>query len=164
MVKKFYVLVACAAVALFCLPVLNADDKPAETKAKVVCPVSGKDVSADHTVEYKGGKVSFCCPNCLAAFKKDTKKFATKANLQLVASGQFVQTKCPLAGKKFDAEKSTKVAGLEIGFCCGGCLGKVKKAEGDDQLALVFSEDPFKKGFEKKKEKKDESKLINRED
>ena len=39
------------------------------------CPVSGKPIDPEHSVEYKGKKVYFCCPNCPAAFEKDPEKF-----------------------------------------------------------------------------------------
>ena len=42
------------------------------------CPVSGKPIDPEKTVEYKGKKVYFCCPNCPAAFEKDPEKFADK--------------------------------------------------------------------------------------
>lgn len=42
------------------------------------CPVSGKDIDPTKTVEYKGEKVYFCCPNCPKAFENDPAKFAAK--------------------------------------------------------------------------------------
>jgi len=42
------------------------------------CPVSGKDINPEATVEYKGEKVYFCCPNCPKAFEADPEKFAAK--------------------------------------------------------------------------------------
>jgi YHS domain-containing protein len=42
------------------------------------CPVSGKPIKAEHSVEYKDKKVYFCCPNCPAAFEKDPEKFLDK--------------------------------------------------------------------------------------
>ena len=61
--------------------------------------MSGKAVDATKTVEFNGGKVAFCCENCPKAFNADSAKFAAKANLQLVQSGQLKQVKCPLTGK-----------------------------------------------------------------
>jgi YHS domain-containing protein len=113
---------------------------------KVKCPVSGKAVKADATADYKNAKVYFCCQNCPKAFAKDAKKFATKANMQLVQTKQAKQVACPISGKDVK-DAVAKVAGLEIGLCCNNCKGKVDKAEGDDKLALVFAEKPFEKGF-----------------
>jgi YHS domain-containing protein len=42
------------------------------------CPVSGKPIDPAHSVEYKGKKVYFCCPNCPAAFEKDPEKYLDK--------------------------------------------------------------------------------------
>ncbi len=122
------------------------------------CVVSGGAAKEDKTVEYKGGKVYFCCENCPKAFEKDVKKYSTKANHQLVATGQAKQAKCPLSGGKLNAEKTVKVGGVEVQFCCEKCQGAVAKAEGDAQIELVFSDTAFEKaGYEvpKKEEKKD---------
>lgn len=121
------------------------------------CVVSGGAAKEDKTVDYKGGKVYFCCENCPKAFEKDVKKYATKANHQLVATGQAKQAKCPLSGGKLNAEKTVKVGGVEVQFCCEKCQGAVAKAEGDAQIELVFSDAAFEKaGYEvpKKEEKK----------
>lgn len=42
------------------------------------CPVSGKAIDAAHSVEHKGKKVYFCCPNCPKAFSADPAKFEAK--------------------------------------------------------------------------------------
>ena len=121
------------------------------------CVVSGGAAKEDKTVDYKGGKVYFCCENCPKAFEKDVKKYATKANHQLVATGQAKQAKCPLSGGKLNAKKTVKVGGVEVQFCCEKCQGAVAKAEGDAQIELVFSDAAFEKaGYEvpKKEEKK----------
>ena len=113
----------------------------------VNCPVSGKPASADVTADYKGGKVSFCCGGCCAKFTKDSSKFATKANHQLVATKQAVQCGCPISGGKLNPDTALKVCGVDITFCCNGCKGKVAKAEGDAQAKMVFGDKAFKKGF-----------------
>src|SRR4030067_460012 len=103
-----------------------------------------------------GGKVFFRCGGCKAAFEKEPEKFTTKANLQLVLTGQVVQKGCPLSGRKCNPETEISVSGATVAFCCNGCQGKVAKAEGEKQLELVFSADPFKKAFEIKKEPAEE--------
>ena len=113
----------------------------------VKCIVAAKnDAKADKNRDYKGGKVYFCCDNCPKAFDKDTAKFASKANAQLVQTGQAKQHKCPISGQDVDATKELTVGGAKVQFCCDMCKGKVEKATGDDQLNLVFSEDAWKKG------------------
>ena len=43
------------------------------------CPVSGKEINPEHSVEYKGEKVYFCCPNCPKAFEADPEKFISQS-------------------------------------------------------------------------------------
>lgn len=42
------------------------------------CPVSGKAIVAEQSVEHDGKKVFFCCPGCPDAFKADPAKFVAK--------------------------------------------------------------------------------------
>ncbi|MFO1006465.1 MAG: hypothetical protein U0929_10935 [Planctomycetaceae bacterium] len=139
---KSFAAVAC--MLLVAGLVVAADAKKFDQK----CVVSGGPAKEDKTVDYKGGKVYFCCENCPKAFEKDVKKFATKANLQLAATGQAKQAKCPISGGKLNPEKTVKVGGVDVQFCCENCQGKVAKAEGDAQVELVFSDAAFEKaGF-----------------
>lgn len=139
---------ALAVGALVAVGTLRAAD---EKKPELKCPVSGKAANADFVVEFNGGEVEFCCPNCPKAFKANSAKFAPKANLQLVQSGQLKQIKCPLTGKPMSADKKVEVEGVEIALCCGGCLAKAKKASGDDLIVLLFKD--TSKGFEPAKKK-----------
>jgi YHS domain-containing protein len=119
----------------------------------VKCIVAAKNAAkADKTRDYKGGKVFFCCDNCPKKFDEDTKAFASKANAQLVQTGQAKQAKCPLTGGDLNKETEITVAGAKVQFCCNMCKGKVEKAEGDAQLDLVFSDKAFEKaGFKVEK-------------
>lgn len=144
---KARLIVFSAAAFLACTTVYAADVK----LEGILCPVSGKAVKAESSVDYKGGKVYFCCDKCPAAFEKDTAKFSTKANLQLVATGQAKQVKCPITGKDLNDATAIEVGGVTVAFCCNNCKGKVTKAEGDEQLNLVFGDAAFKKGFEVQK-------------
>ena len=114
-----------------------------------------KAANPEKSAEFKKGKVFFCCDGCKGKFEKDKEKFATKANHQLVATKQYTQKACPFSGGDVNPEKTTKVNGVEVGFCCGNCLGKVEKAEGDEKVEMVFGAKAFDKGFEvaKKEEK-----------
>ena len=142
--------------------VVAEEAKKEAAKFEQKCVVSGAAAKEDKTVDYKGGKVYFCCEKCPKAFANDTAKYATKANHQLVATGQAKQAKCPLTGGKLNAEKTVKVSGVEVQFCCEKCQGKVAAATGDDQVALVFSDAAFEKaGFavpKKEDAKKEEPK------
>lgn len=142
--------VLAASVALLVISVgLAAAEKKAESKA--TCPVSGKAADESTTVEYKGAKVHLCCPGCVEPFKKDTAKFAAKANHQLVVTKQAKLVKCPLSGGKLNPETAIEVAGVKVCFCCNNCKGKVAKASADEQVQLVFGDEAFAKGFEIKK-------------
>lgn len=133
----------------------SADETAPKAKGqkefKATCPVSGKDAVREQSVAYKDKKVYFCCGNCKAAYEKDSAKFANKANWQLVQTRQFVQVKCPLSGGDIDKTKTAEVGGVKVSFCCDMCKGKVAGATGDDQVAMVFADGPFAKGFEARK-------------
>src|SRR5262249_55922221 len=121
----------------------------------VKCVVNPKaDVKADKSVDYKDGKVYFCCGNCPKKFGEDKAKFTTKANAQLVATGQAKQAKCPLSGQDLDKATEITVGGAKVSFCCNMCKGKVEKAKGDDQLELVFSDKAWDKAEFKVEKKK----------
>lgn len=148
---------AMLAVSVVCLG-QSASMRAAETAEKpafkAACPVSGKPASKEHAVDYKGGKVYFCCDGCPAAFEKTPAKFSAKANRQLVATGQAKQVKCPLTGRPLNPETAIKVGDVKVCFCCDGCKGKAEKLEGDDQVTLIFNDAAFAKGFENKAQKK----------
>lgn len=146
--------VCCTIIASSVTSQLSAQDVNLEG---VKCIINGnKAASVDAVVDYKGGKVYFCCQGCVKKFKADVElkeeaKFATKANHQLVVTGQFTQKGCPMSGGPVNEEFMTEVGGAKVGFCCGNCQKKVVEAEGLAAKAdLVFSEVAFKKAFEKK--------------
>ena len=140
-------LVSLSALAVFAIGAIAAEEEE-EAEFSAVCPVSGKDALEDKTVEYRGATVYFCCENCPKAFEADTEKYATKANHQLFATEQAELVKCPLTGRALNAAQTVEVSGVEVTFCCPNCKGKVARESGDDQLALVFADAAFDKGFE----------------
>lgn len=150
----------CGAVAcgLLAGAAVVADEKAAIDLKDVKCVIAPKDAKADKTAAYKEGHVFFCCDGCKGKFAKEPEKFATGANRQLVATKQYEQKACPLSGGDINPEKTAKVAGVEVAFCCGKCQGKVAAAEGEEQVALVFSEKAFEKAFKAVPEKEDDSK------
>lgn len=113
------------------------------------CPVCGKAARAAHHASHHGGVVDFCCADCAKQFAAHADKFAAKANFQLVASGQFKETKCPLEGYALNPKATVVLGGMNITFCCKGCRNVVSLAKGDEQINLVFGDKAFKKGFEK---------------
>lgn len=148
---KFKKFVASIAVAGLLLGVTAwAADEGKIDLEKIKCVVAAsKPASPDKMVEFEKGKVFFCCDGCKGKFEKDKEKFASKGHHQLVATKQYKQKACPMSGGDVDPEKTTKVAGVEVAFCCGGCLGKVEAAEGDEaKIELAFGGKAFEKGFE----------------
>ncbi len=115
----------------------------------VKCVVADKDANPSKSADYKKGKVYFCCGGCAGKFAKTPKKFAVKANHQLVATKQYEQKGCPMSGKAIDPNVTATVAGTEVGFCCGGCQSKVEAANDKAALKLVFSDKAFANGFKK---------------
>ena len=112
----------------------------------VKCVVAGTAAAKEeNAVDYREGKVYFCCTNCPKKFEKDKAAFATKANHQLVATKQYEQTACPFSGNKLDTEKNIEVAGTKVSFCCDGCKAKAEKMKDDEKLESVFSEKAFAK-------------------
>jgi len=124
----------------------------AKKKVALVCPVSGDPADKTIFASYGGGKVYLRCNGCKAKFEKNAKKFATKANLQLVSTGQFVQKGCPCSGHKLNKETQVSLGDVKVAFCGKGCQKKVAKAEPEKQLELIFSSKAFKKAFALKKE------------
>jgi hypothetical protein len=142
-------ILAASLVVLLVSAAVIAAEKKAEFKA--TCPVSGKAASESTCVEYKDAKVYLCCPGCEEPFKKDTAKFAAKANHQLVATKQAKLVKCPFSGGKLNPETAVEIGGVKVCFCCNNCKGKVTKASAEEQVQLVFNDEAFAKGFEIKK-------------
>ena len=80
---------------LFNVSAFASDEKDA------VCPISGeviKDVTTK--AEFKKGNVYFCTESCKLDFTKNVSKYASKGNFQLASTGQYVQTNCPVTGRK----------------------------------------------------------------
>lgn len=119
-----------------------------EKEFKATCPVLGKEAKKEFSADYKGAKVYFCCEKCQAAFGKDQATYTVKANAQLVQTGQAKQTKCPFSGHALNPDIKVKVGETDVGFCCNSCKNSVSKLKGDDQMAAVFADKPFQKGFE----------------
>ena len=139
-------ILAFSAAALVVCSSLHAADL-----AAAKCPVSGEAVSKDASIDYKGGKLYFCCKDCAATFAKDKAKYAAKANKQLVVTGQAVQKSCPLTGNPTNASTAIDVGGAKIAFCCNGCKGKVSKMTPAQQVKAIFADKVFDKNFEIKK-------------
>lgn len=141
---------AFAACLLFVVGGAAQADEPKLDGVK--CPLSGRAIDETKSADYKGGKVYFCCGNCLAKFESDPSAFATKANAQLAATGQAKQTACPFSGRPVNKATEITVAGAKVGFCCNNCKGKAESASKDEQLKMIFSDKAFSKAFKVKKD------------
>ena len=159
MIKKMFPAIFLVSAILF-----GGDDPKAKT---ITCVVSGDEINKDELKDhdfsnYRDGKVYFCCGGCKMDFDESPKKFATKANFQLVSSGQYTQTACPVNKGKIHTAKAKKnlkkvtVNGMEVDLCCPGCLKKYNKA--DDKFALIFSDKRYEKRFASKDAQKTKSK------
>ena len=110
-----------------------------------------RNVAANQSVDYKNGKIYFCCKRCARKFAGRPDEFATRANRQLVATGQYIQTGCPVTAGEVDDEESSDVGGVTVKFCCDECKDKIDNANSDeDRAELVFGEKSFRGAFSKK--------------
>jgi YHS domain-containing protein len=145
MMKKAF---SCLAVLLVAGATVVAADLDLDG---VKCIVKDKAATEGKSADYRDAKVYFCCGGCAGKFAANTKKYATKANHQLVATKQFKQKACPFSGGELNSETAVKVAGVEVAFCCNKCQGKVESAEDDAaRVNMIFANKSFEKGFEKK--------------
>ena len=138
---------AIIATLLMAVSLIGSTDAQ-ELPEGIKCVVAGKPAKASAAADYRGGKVYVCCDHCVETFTKDSSKYATMANLQLIQTGQFVQTQCPISGGDVDKEQTLEVDGVKVAFCCGNCKSKVESADSDEaKRKLVFANKMFEKSF-----------------
>lgn len=125
---------------------------PSKNLRAARCPVTGERVSEEASIDFKGGRLYFSGVECLEKFSEDRAKYEAKANAQLVITGQFKQTHCPLCGDEVVPAIRTKVCGVDVSFCSSECLRKVKRASVDQRAEMVFGE-AFSKAFATTQEK-----------
>lgn len=148
LIRKF--LASTVAVLVVAGMTVMADDIKVDGIQCVVAPRAAK---AEQSVEYKEGKVFFCCGNCPKKFAEDKEKFAPSANAQLVATKQYKQEKCPFTGGPLNPETELEVGQAKVKFCCNNCRGKVATADAAKQKEMVFADKPFEKAFVKAESK-----------
>ncbi|HZE97001.1 MAG TPA: hypothetical protein VE981_08235, partial [Planctomycetota bacterium] len=51
---------------------------PVEDPINKKCPLTGKDIVAGRTVEYKKQLIGFCCADCVSKFEGDPEKYIKK--------------------------------------------------------------------------------------
>ena len=137
---------AVASIAVLAVTLYAAEEIKLDGIKCVMNPKAA--AKAEKSVDYKGGKLFFCCGNCPKGFTKKLeggdKLVAAKGNAQLVATGQAKQAKCVFTGGPLKTK--LEVAGATVQFCCNNCKGKASKMEGEDQLLAVLGDDAFEKG------------------
>ena len=142
------VMIGVVATVLLIAVTVTADDISVEN---VKCLISGAPAQADKSIDYKDGKLFFCCNNCPSAFDAEDESMVIKANHQLVATKQYEQKGCPMSGGPVTQGTEVTIAGATVGFCCTNCKAKVESAEdAAAKMKLVFSNEAFKKAFQKK--------------
>ncbi len=107
------------------------DEKQKEGDAAAMpkCPVSGEPVNLYVSVAADDGPVYFCCPDCIAKYKADTKKYTDKVTEQRAALAKLpkVQVTCPVSGKPVNKKEFVEIKGEKIYFCCPDCKPKYEK-------------------------------------
>ncbi len=137
---------------IFCAIVLLAPtDTLSQDLSGIKCIVNGdKNATPDASVRYREGLVYVCCEQCAEKFRAKPTAFATKANHQLVLTGQYRQAKCPISGSQVDSLYTANVGGTKIAFCCPSCLRKVSDVpEMADRAEKVFGNEAFDEAFVK---------------
>jgi YHS domain-containing protein len=66
--------IAALAIPMAVASAMAGFDDPINKK----CPLTGKDIVAGRTVEYKKQTIGFCCADCVAKFEGDPEKFIKK--------------------------------------------------------------------------------------
>ena len=88
--------------------------------SQVACPITGKPINEEKTVEIAGTKVGFCCDGC----KGKAEKAGDDAIALVFASfdkGFTLQTACPVSGKPIAADQKVSFKGQDVYFCCPNC-------------------------------------------
>ena len=99
------------------------------------------------SLDYKGGKIYFCCANCIPVFQKSPQRFAASANWQLVVTYQAWQSRCPLCGGELKSFNEVYVAGVQVLVCSTDCSRKLARASAAERMQLVFGDPAFARGF-----------------
>jgi hypothetical protein len=127
-------------------------DAPSKSLAAARCPVTGESVSKEVFIDYMKGRLYFSSAECIDKYRADRFQYEAKANAQLVITGQFKQTRCPLTGDEFVLGIKMKVCGVDVRFSSADCLKKLKRASADERAELVFVKG-FDKAFAMKQER-----------
>ena len=128
----------------------------AQTIDGIKCIVSGdQNANREFKTAYADGEVYFCCESCKQTFVDATaaskNDFVVKANHQLVLTGQYVQSTCPVSGSATSVGHESNVGGVEVASGCDKCQAQIDGLAGTKAKAeMVFGAESFAKHFVKK--------------
>jgi YHS domain-containing protein len=110
-----------------------------------------KSVKNKYTLDHNGGTAFLCCSSCVKRIDRDPEKYNAGLNHQLVQTGQFKQTTCPITGGKTNDEMAIEIEGVSIKFSDQASRDKVKNLADEQAVVdLIFNNTQFKKSFAKK--------------
>lgn len=89
------------------------------------CPLTGRPVKADLTVEFDGKTWAVCCRRCLAKVEKEPAKYLGKNAPQ---AAKPINEKCPFSGRRVLPGAVAIYQGKSIGFCNFACRNKFAAA------------------------------------
>ncbi len=149
-----FVLLALAGTVLTAGTANAKDDKPVDLAAartaagtaNGLCPVMQRPVKPEAgTAEYRGEKIGFCCPGCIAKFKADPVRYmeALRADPARYAYASRWPTAdamdkakavtlsanglCPVMQRLVTKQGGAVMVGDQrIAFCCPGCVAKFR--------------------------------------
>jgi YHS domain-containing protein len=147
-------LIVCAVafVAALSIFALSTQTVSGQEIADVKCLMNpDKAATMEAAAGYRDAKVYFCCDHCSSSFTEDPSEFTTKANHQLLLTGQFVQTMCPITGEAVAEGITSEVAAVQIGLATEDAKKQLEAVEDiEKQVALVFADEVFEASFKLK--------------
>jgi YHS domain-containing protein len=95
----------------------------AQTKqiVQVACPLTGRDINPEATVEVSAATVAFCCENCQGKVAQAPAPEQITLVFADIKKGFTLQTKCPVSGKPIKAEHAVTHNDSKVYFCCPNC-------------------------------------------
>jgi YHS domain-containing protein len=121
----------CAGLIAVLAATIVAQDKTAAPAAaqvpQTLCPIMGEKISLSVYADYQGKRIYFCCPGCIAEFKKTPENMVK----QMESKGIILdaaQVACPVTGGKVDRQIYVDHGGRRIYFSSKDCVAKFNVA------------------------------------
>jgi len=112
-----------------------------ERKPQSKCPIMAGKLDEKSSVEYMGYLIKTCCPDCIAAVKKDPvaaiQKIRANGEKPALAANFKSQTVCPLSGEPVKDDVYVVKNNVLVKFCCPDCKAKFVK-DWDKSLAAML--------------------------